>query len=87
MFTEFKKIIFFLTFLLIGMVIFAQAPDFYPPTVPEKIEINIFNIILYIVLPIGLVAVYFWYQRSQKKKHSNKIDKMIENGNKTKKDQ
>lgn len=51
----------------------AQSPDMYPPTVPETVDVNLFNIILYIVLPIGLVAAFFWYQRSQKKKQKQKL--------------
>lgn len=55
--------------LLSSTVASAQSPDHYPPTVPETIDFNLFNIILYIILPIALVAVYFWYRRSQEKKY------------------
>ncbi len=69
----YRKIIFSIAVLLFSLVSFAQSPDLYPPTVPEAVDVNLFNIILYIVLPIALVAAFFWYQRSQKKNRQEKL--------------
>ncbi len=63
-----RKILFSILWFFLLTNTFAQSPDMYPPTVPETVDVTLFNIILYIVLPIGLVAAFFLYQRSQKKK-------------------
>jgi hypothetical protein len=80
----YRKIIFCLTGLLTGMIVAAQSPDFYPPTVPEKVNMDPFNIILYIILPIGVLAAFLWYQRSQKKKRGKKNEKMTKDADNTK---
>lgn len=66
----FRKLISGLLLLISGTITYAQSPDHYPPTVPQPVDITLFNLILYIVLPIGLVVAFFWYQRSQKKKRN-----------------
>lgn len=70
----YRKIFYSILWLFSVMSAFAQSPDMYPPTVPETVDVNLFNIILYIVLPIGLVAAFFWYQRSQKKKKQKRME-------------
>lgn len=70
----YRKIILSTAGLLLTAITYAQAPDMYPPTVPERVDVNPLNIILYIVLPIALVVIFFWYQRSQKKKNRQKLD-------------
>ncbi len=68
----FRKIIYGISGLLLSVISYAQSPDMYPPPVPERIDINLFNLILYILLPIGLIIAYLWYQKSQRKKRQNK---------------
>lgn len=68
----FRKLLSGFLLMILVATAYAQAPDHYPPTVPQPVDITLFNLILYIVLPIGLVVAFFWYQRSQKKKR-NKI--------------
>jgi hypothetical protein len=67
-----RKLIYSLFLLLIMMAALAQTPDHYPPTVPRQVDVSLFNLILYIVLPIGIVAAWFWYQRSLKNKQRKK---------------
>ncbi len=72
----YQKLTYSIFFLLAGMVALAQHPDQYPPPVPETIDINLFNIILYIVLPLTLVVAFFWYRNYQKKnRHKVQSDK------------
>ena len=65
-------------FLLIAVTSFAQTPDFYPPTVPEQIEITLFNIILYVIVPLLIIAAYFLYKKSQKKRRDKKKNEKYE---------
>lgn len=53
----------------------AQSPTNYPPTVPKKVEINLFNIIVYFVLPVLMLIGYFLIRRSARKKESEKRKK------------
>ena len=50
----------------------AQSPEFYPPTVPEQVEITPFNVILYLVVPLLIILAYFLYKKSQNKKREEK---------------
>lgn len=53
----------------------AQTPDLYPPTVPEPIELNLFNILLYIVSPVLLfVFLYFWRRKRKAQRRQAKED-------------
>lgn len=63
-----RKITSAILFLLAVIVVSGQAPDHYPPTVPEPVDITPFNLVLYILLPIALIVAFYMYQRSQKKK-------------------
>lgn len=56
------------TFILLMFVANAQTPDMYPPPVPEPVELNIFNVILYILTPVILIVVFIYYRRWLKKK-------------------
>lgn len=64
-----KQIKSFISLLFIFFVVRlnAQTPDHYPPVEPEPIDFSLFNIILYIVLPLLLIGGYLLYRRSQKK--------------------
>lgn len=79
----YQKIIFTISILIMCIVASAQTPDHYPPPVPQPVEVNLFSIILYVVLPIGLVVAYYFYQRTQKKKkksaNNNKKDQSADN--------
>lgn len=53
----------------------AQSPTNYPPTVPKKVEINLFNVIIYFVLPVIMLIAYILIRRSARKKESEKRKK------------
>lgn len=55
-----------LTFLF--GIVRAQQPDLLPPVKTEPIELTPFNIILYIVMPVLIFLIYFWYRKSKRKK-------------------
>jgi Zn-dependent protease len=61
------KVISLLIFLMAHIIVAAQSPDMYPPPVPKPVDIDIFNIVLYIILPILIVVAYFAYKNWQKK--------------------
>jgi len=69
-----KQIISILS-LLIFVLVFqlnAQTPDHYPPVDPEPVDFSLFNIILYILLPMLLIGGYLLYRRSRKKAEKKK---------------
>lgn len=58
-------------FLLFAMVAaMAQTPDMYPPPVPEPVDLTLFNIILYFVIPVAMIVFYIYYRRSKRKKRN-----------------
>jgi hypothetical protein len=61
------KVTTLLILVMSHLFVAAQSPDMYPPPVPKPVDIDIFNIILYIVLPILIVVAYFAYKNWQKK--------------------
>lgn len=67
----YHKILIIISLFALCFRTFAQTPDHYPPPVPQPVEVNLFSIILYLVLPLGLVVAYYLYQRSQKKKNNS----------------
>ncbi len=46
----------------------AQTPSNYPSPVPEPVNINPTNIIIYFILPVILVVAYIWIRKSARKK-------------------
>ena len=64
------KIIGWLSIIFIGSTSSAQSPDMYPPTVPEPVE----NPVLYILLTVAVIAIYFIYRYSQKRKRNKEKD-------------
>jgi predicted tellurium resistance membrane protein TerC len=62
------KIIGWLLFIFIGTTSSAQAPDMYPPTVPEPVE----NPVLYIVITLAVIVIYLIYRYTQNKKRKKK---------------
>ncbi len=64
------KVATFLILLMAHLFVAGQSPDMYPPPVPKPVDIDIFNIVLYIVLPILIVVAYFAYRNWQKKQHN-----------------
>ena len=63
-----RKIFTTLTLLLIWITAFAQAPDMYPPTVPEPVE----KPVLYIAATIAVIATYLIYRYTQNRKRNKK---------------
>lgn len=61
-----------LLFLFVVLQLNAQTPDHYPPVEPEPIDFSLFNIILYILLPLLLIGGYLLYRRSRKKAEKKK---------------
>lgn len=58
-----------LLFLVVTFTsVFAQKPDGLPKPVTEPIDLNLFNIVLFFVLPVLLIAYYIYYRRSKAKK-------------------
>lgn len=65
------------TFISLFLIFFmlelsAQTPDHYPPVDPEPVDFNLFNIVLYILLPMLLIGGYLLYLRSRKKAEKKK---------------
>jgi hypothetical protein len=69
-----KRILSILSLLLLFVVfqLNAQTPDHYPPVEPEPVDFSLFNIILYILLPMLLIGGYLLYRRSRKKAEKKK---------------
>jgi hypothetical protein len=63
----YKNIVLLIVLILAVLYSGAQQPEFIPRQ-SEPIEFTPFNIILYIVLPVLLIAVFFWYRKSKSKK-------------------
>ena len=80
-----RTVKYFLFLLLAAQPVLGQHPDQYPPPVPEAVNFDLFNLILYILLPLALIIAYFLYQNSQKKKRQQKktIQKQQEQSIKT----
>jgi hypothetical protein len=66
------KSIISLVFIVFVLQLNAQTPDNYPPVNPEPIDFNLFNIVLYILLPMLLIIGYLLYRRSRKKAEKKK---------------
>gem|GEM_PF-6938645 len=59
-----------LIFIMVAQIfVSGQSPDMYPPPVPQPVEVDTLNIILYIVLPALIVVAYFAYKNWQKKQN------------------
>ena len=61
-----------LLFFVLVFQLNAQTPDHYPPVDPEPVDFSLFNIILYILLPLLLIGGYLFYRRSRKKAKKKK---------------
>lgn len=68
-----KKTILHITFIFSSIIAGAQIPDLIPSGETEPLELTLFNIILYIVIPIAMLLFYIWYRKS-KRKGKNKND-------------
>lgn len=53
--------------LIASLIAVAQTPEHYPPPVPEPVAPTLFNIILYVVIPVLLVVFYIYYRRKKRK--------------------
>ena len=72
------KSIFSLLFAFFVLGLNAQTPDNYPPVDPEPVDFSLFNIILYIFLPLLLIGGYLLYRRSRKKAEKKKEEEKSE---------
>ena len=68
----FKKLVVVFSFLASGIKAYSQSPDMYPPTVPEQVEFDLFNIVLYIILPLAIFCHLFWIPLFKKEKTTKK---------------
>lgn len=68
-----RKIFGWLFIIFIWVTSSAQAPDMYPPTVPEPVE----NPVLYVILTVAVIVIYlvFRYSQNQKRKKKNQDNK------------
>ena len=62
-----KKTVLQIIFLFATVVISAQIPDLIPSGKAEPIELTPLNIILYIVAPIVIFIIYYWFRKSKRK--------------------
>jgi hypothetical protein len=69
------KVTLTIVLLFAGMLSFGQTPDLYPPTVPEPIGFSLYNAVLYILLPLGIIVAFFVYGYSQKKKKQERKER------------
>ncbi len=58
----------FLLLLTTAFGAFAQTPEMGPHPVPEPVEPSLFNIILYIVIPVSLGIFYIYYRKKKRGK-------------------
>ncbi|WP_321372855.1 hypothetical protein [uncultured Draconibacterium sp.] len=56
------------TFLLfVSALAMAQAPSGIPTGEPEPLELNLVNIIVFIVLPVIIVILYIYWRRKKRR--------------------
>jgi len=67
----FKRLFFALILSVTCTTLFAQAPSGVPYGDPEPINLDLFNVILFIVIPILIVITYFWYRRKKKRDNND----------------
>lgn len=66
-----KKILVTLNFLVLWATVYSQGPTNLPGANPEPVEMNLLNIILFIVVPVLMIIAFIVYRnnkRKQKKK-------------------
>lgn len=63
-----RKYFFPAAFVLAALQSVAQAPSGVPYGQPEPLELNLFNIIVFIVLPLVLIVIYIGFKRKKRKK-------------------
>ncbi len=57
----------FLLLLFVSVLAKAQAPSGIPTGKPEPFELNLANIIVFIVLPVLIVILYIYWRRKKRK--------------------
>nr|WP_319570712.1 hypothetical protein [uncultured Draconibacterium sp.] len=62
-----KKASIFTLLLFVTAFAMAQAPSGIPTGKPDPLELNLTNIIVYIVLPVVIVALYIYWRRKKRK--------------------
>lgn len=63
-----KKILLIVNFMVLWFCGYSQAPGNIPYGEAKPVELNLFNIILFIVLPVLLIVFYIFYRRNKIKK-------------------
>jgi len=69
------------TFLFQLQYLAAQVPTNIPGGKPEPVPITLANILVFIVVPLGLLVFYIWWLRQNRRKAAEKKEKEKE-GNK-----
>lgn len=67
----FKRLLLALMLLATCTTLFAQAPSGVPYGNPEPVDLDLFNVLLFIVVPILIVITYFWYRRKKKRDNND----------------
>ncbi len=63
----YKKVSAVILMLTYSAAILAQQPTHYPDE-HEPIPLTVGNVLLYIVAPIAIFLIYYFYRKSEKKK-------------------
>jgi heme/copper-type cytochrome/quinol oxidase subunit 2 len=63
-----RKIFLPVSFVILWIHSYSQAPGHVPYGEPEPVEFDLFNIILLIVTPVILIIIYILFQRKKNKK-------------------
>ena len=63
----FKKSSIFTFLLFVSAMVMAQAPSGIPSGQPEPLELNLTNIIVFIVLPVIILILYIYWRRNKRK--------------------
>jgi hypothetical protein len=53
----------------------AQAPTHLPGTEPEPVPITFVNVLIFVVIPMGLLVFYIWWLRQNRKKFAEEKEK------------
>jgi len=63
-----RKYFFLAVFLIVAIQSMAQAPRGVPYGQPEPLKFDLVNVIVFIVVPILIIFLYFWFKRKNRKR-------------------
>lgn len=63
-----KKTVLYIALFLSTLLTSAQVPYLLPTGETEPLELTLFNVIVYMVLPVLIFIIYFWYRKSKRQK-------------------